>query len=79
MLIVINYNLASYNSPRGVLDWPFSPKFSMFRFVTMVTIATSISGIHIYSSSSKIVQGYHGRDRMVVRFTTTCAISNYHH
>jgi len=30
--------LASYNSPRGVLDLPFSPKFSMFRFVTMVRI-----------------------------------------
>jgi len=24
-------------------------------------------------------RGRHGRDRMVVRFTTTCAISAYHH
>jgi hypothetical protein len=23
--------------------------------------------------------GRHGRDRMVVKFTTTCAISAYHH
>ena len=24
-------------------------------------------------------RGHHGRDRMVVGFTTTCAISAYHH
>ena len=25
------------------------------------------------------IRGHRGRDRMVVRFTTTCAISVYHH
>jgi hypothetical protein len=25
------------------------------------------------------VRGHHGRDCMVVGFTTTCAISTYHH
>jgi len=25
------------------------------------------------------VGGHHGRDRMVVAFTTTCAITVYHH
>jgi hypothetical protein len=24
-------------------------------------------------------RGHHGRDRMVIGFTTTCAISAYHH
>ena len=28
---------------------------------------------------SLIVRNHHDRDRMVVRFTTTCAISSYHH
>jgi len=27
----------------------------------------------------KLNRGCHGRDRMIVGFTTTCAISAYHH
>jgi hypothetical protein len=36
-----------------------------------------ISGARLNSSTTK--QGRLGRDRMVVGFTTTCAISAYHH
>ena len=33
----------------------------------------------IYNCNSILCGGNHGRDRMVVGFTTTCAISAYHH
>jgi len=29
--------------------------------------------------AERIFRGYHDHDRMVVGFTTTCAISSYHH
>ena len=30
-------------------------------------------------SGSKFIRGRRGRDRMIVSFTTTCAIGTYHH
>jgi len=39
-----------------------------------VSDAFSISSI-----SQRPLRGHHGRDRMVVGFTTTCATSAYHH
>jgi hypothetical protein len=38
----------------------------------MVMILVPISKLHLRAV-------VHGRDRMVVGFTTTCAISGYHH
>ena len=33
----------------------------------------------LVQSSNLVIRGCHGCDRMVVGFTTTCAISAYHH
>jgi hypothetical protein len=35
--------------------------------------------VNISLCMSKITRGHCGRDRMVVGFTATCAISAYHH
>jgi len=34
---------------------------------------------YLFTSISFLTRGRHGRDRMVVGFTTTYAISDYHH
>jgi hypothetical protein len=36
-------------------------------------------GLFLKYSFHMVVRGCHGRDCMVVGFTTTCAISAYHH
>jgi hypothetical protein len=52
----------------------FIPFNSNFR----IKLPTIISFIHL--AILILMQGFrHGRDRMVVRFTTTCVISAYHH
>ena len=33
----------------------------------------------LMSENNITLSGHHGRDHMVVEFTTTCAISAYHH
>jgi hypothetical protein len=33
----------------------------------------------LMSENNNILSGHHGHDHMVVGFTTTCAISAYHH
>ena len=49
-------------------------------FVSVITIrtVTSIFDLIIFEHQD-CCRGRHGHDRMVVGFTTTCAISAYHH
>ena len=68
-----------------VLNQIFSKKsasiFFLWRLVSTHAplLAIVLSVLRFKSSDSTFVKGRHGRDRMVVGFTTTCAISAYHH
>jgi hypothetical protein len=58
--------------PSGASD--FTPVF-FFRFVLLNTLVFCV----VFCRSLFVFLSRRGHDRMVVGFTTTCAISAYHH
>jgi hypothetical protein len=75
--------LYTYNSV-----WKFGEIFDAYLFDEIYIRdyqGRYISNIHSTTREKHLIRntftfgGRHGRNRMVVRFTTTCAISAYHH
>ena len=50
-----------------------------FRNLLLMTKYTNSENVKSVYNVNVFLRGRRGRDRMVVGFTTTCAISTYHH
>jgi hypothetical protein len=66
--------LASFRNPLMFQNkWFYGKK-------VLPDLCYDINQFSIYHFNTTFIQvSHHGRDRMVVVFTTTCAISAYHH
>jgi hypothetical protein len=68
---------AIFNS--AALQLYSSEKYYSYIQVSSITAIFKSAVLQLFSSEQQLIRGHHGGDRMVVGFTTTCAISAYHH
>ena len=77
LVIIISFCLAIISVPCYASK--YNPSYNMSFSLLLHYNRTTLQYISTFKYSMYQVRGCHGRDRMVVGFTTTCAISAYHH
>ena len=77
LFIIMDRMFSSVNMIQLLLIWTSV----MFFIVSMILNPFNVDKCNVFSRkfTPQTEMGCHGRDRMVVGFTNTCAISVYHH